>query len=112
MAAGPRSRVAPDGWRCTARTRKRTGRSMAGRSTSKGTSRPERRRRTVDDHRQLPDAATWSPHVHGEASGSAMMSQPASLDTHAYLFNKSTGAALLALPDARDAVRRFPDTWS
>src|SRR5262249_25698893 len=27
-------------------------------------------------------------------------------------FNRNTGPVLMALPDARDAVRRFPDTWS
>ena len=40
------------------------------------------------------------------------MTKPATHDTHAVIFNKGTGPALMALPDARDAVRRFPETWS
>jgi hypothetical protein len=41
-----------------------------------------------------------------------MVTKPATHDSHAFAFNKSTGAALLALADAREAVRRFPDEWS
>jgi hypothetical protein len=40
------------------------------------------------------------------------MTKPASHDTHTFVFNKATGPALLALADARDAIRRFPEQWS
>jgi hypothetical protein len=40
------------------------------------------------------------------------MTKAASHDTNAYVFHKVIGPALMALPDAHDATRRFPDQWS